>query len=59
MLREVVLSFAGVGAADNGPCTPERRARCEFEWGEYTEFVCKTCERNTNGNKGKPDAEQG
>jgi len=58
MFREAILSFMGVGgAADSGPCTPERKASCEFQWGEYREFVCKDCEHNVNRDKGNPDAE--
>ena len=55
MFREAVLSFMGVGGAGSGACTPERKADCEFQYGEYREFVCKTCERNMNRDKGKPD----
>ncbi len=59
MFREAVLSFMGVGGTgDSSPCTPEKKASCEFQWGEYTEYVCKTCERNVNRDKGKPDAKQ-
>jgi|GEM_PF-2084377 len=59
MFREAVLSFMGVaGTADSGPCTPEMKGACEFQYGEYREFVCKTCEHNVSKRKETPDAKQ-
>lgn len=58
MFREAVLSFMGVGStSDSGPCTPEKKAFCDFQYGEYRDFVCKNCEHNVNRTKRKPDAE--
>jgi hypothetical protein len=56
MFREAVLAFMGVGSDGSGGCTPERKADCEFQYGEYRDFVCKTCEHNVNKHKEDPDA---
>jgi hypothetical protein len=42
-----------------GPCNEEQKKQCKYEFGEYLDFTCRSCERNPNRDTGEGDIKNG
>ncbi|HOW54298.1 MAG TPA: hypothetical protein PLR60_06530 [Syntrophorhabdaceae bacterium] len=38
----------GALVAEDKPCSTEQKQRCRFEWGEFLEWACENCEKNSS-----------